>query len=116
MADLTAQLLAAKLPNGAFSETADDVTISMKAVTGDAAVQLTTESIAEFLSKMLTAAAAAEDDYNAANQGDQINSYANPNLGVPASDGSGGFTSTRTHTLTVVAPLDLNGISARPAT
>lgn len=116
MADLTLTLLAAKLPANAFTETADDVTISVKTITGDANVQLTSESVAEFLSKMLTAAADAEDDYNTANQGNQINSYASPNLGVPVSDGAGGFTSNRTHTLTVVAPLDLSGITARPAT
>lgn len=112
MADLTLQNLADKLPAGSLTETADDVTISLKAVTGEAAVQLADEMVAEPLSKIMSAAAEAEDDYNTANPSTQINSYPNPTFGAPVADGNGGFVASRNHTLSVRAPLNLDEITA----
>ncbi|MFE4108567.1 hypothetical protein [Almyronema epifaneia] len=111
---LTLQQLAAKLPAGSFTETADDVTVSLKAVTGDAAVQLDDTLVAESLSKILDAAAAAQTDYNAANPNSQISSYPEPSFGTPVSDGAGGYAATKIHSLTVSVPLNVGATVDAP--
>jgi hypothetical protein len=114
MADLTLTQLAAKLPANSFTETADDVTISLKTLMGEASVQLADTKVAEFLSKTLAGAANAQVDYNTANPNAQLNSYPQPNFGVPTDDGNGNFIATRTHTLTAGVPTDLDEITGNP--
>ncbi|NJN04896.1 MAG: hypothetical protein HC816_21845 [Leptolyngbyaceae cyanobacterium RM1_1_2] len=104
---LTLQQVLAKLPNGAMVEAADDVTISLKAVTGDASVQLADTKVAESLSKLLDAAASAQTAYNTANPNAQINSYPEPSFGTPVSDGSGNFAAIKIHSVTVSVPLNI---------
>ncbi len=112
MADLSFTQLAAALPANSLTETADDVTISLKTVMGEASVQLADTKVAEGLSKLLSAASTAQVTYNTANDPD-LNSYPAPSFGTPVSDGSGGFQATITHTLNVQAPLDTNEITGQ---
>lgn len=115
MADLTLQQVADQLPAGSFTETADDVTVSLKALTGNAAVQLADEATAEAVSKLLQGCASAQTAYNAGNPPANLTSYPNPTFGAPVSDGSGGFNATRTHSVSVRAPLNLDDITAQTA-
>lgn len=112
MADLSLQQLADQLPAGSLTETADDVTISLKAVTGEASIQLADTKVGECLSKVVGGAALAEDAYNTANPNAQLNSYPNPTFGAATSDGSGGFAVTRNHNIAVRVPLDTDEITA----
>lgn len=107
MADLTVQNLIDKLPAGTATETADDVTISLKTLTGEASVQLADTKVAEILTKTLGAAASAQVDYNAANE-TNLTGYPNPTFGTPTDDGSGNIFSRRTHTVSVQVPVDVD--------
>ncbi len=107
MADLTIQQVIDKLPAGSATETADDVTISLKTLMGEASVQLADEKTAEFLTKLLGACASAQVDYNAANE-TNLTGYPNPTFGTPTADNSGGIFSRRTHTVTVNVPVDVD--------
>ncbi|MEM6836891.1 MAG: hypothetical protein AAF609_08540 [Cyanobacteria bacterium P01_C01_bin.120] len=107
MADLTIQNLVDKLPAGSATETADDVTISLKALTGDASVQLADEKTAECMTKLLGAAAAAQVDYNAGNE-ENLTGYPNPTFGTPTVDSNGNVFARRTHTIAVAVPVDLD--------
>lgn len=107
MADLTIQNLLDKLPASSMTETADDVTISLKTLMGETAVQLADEKVAEFFTKLLGAAAAAQTDYNAANE-TNLTGYPNPTFGTPTVDGSGNIFSRRTHTISVAVPVDVD--------
>lgn len=112
MADLTFDELRDKLPANSISATADDVTISLKTVMGEAAIQLTDAKVAEALSKLLSAASQAQTDYNAANSSSQLSAYPASRNSVPVADGNGGHYITRTHFVTVRIPLDASEISA----
>ena len=112
MADLTISNLVDKLPAGVATETADDVTISLKTLMGEASVQLATEGVAEFISKLLTAANAAQVDYNAVDTNTDLTSYPAPTFGNPVSDGAGGFLARRNHTVSVAIPLDVDATTA----
>ena len=107
MADLTIQNVIDKLPAGSATETADDVTISLKTLMGEASVQLADEKTAEFLTKTLGAAAAAQVDYNAANE-TNLTGYPNPTFGTPTTDTSGNVFARRTHTITVQVPVNVD--------
>lgn len=111
MADLTFSNLDSELPSGTLTQTADDVTISLKALTGEAAIQLTSEKVSEAISKLLAACANAQTTYNAGSPPSQLSSYPQPTLGAPRLVGTD-YVSTRTHTVSVVAPLQLDEISA----
>ena len=108
MADLTLTELAAQLPTGTLAETADDVTISLKTLTGEAAEQLADEVLAEVVTKLLTGAASAQVDHNAVEGAEPIASYPQPNFGNPVAQGDGSFTARRTHTIAVAIPLDVD--------
>ncbi|MEM6840050.1 MAG: hypothetical protein AAF609_24845 [Cyanobacteria bacterium P01_C01_bin.120] len=107
MADLTVQNLIDQLPAATATETADDVTISLKTLMGEASVQFADEKVAEFLTKLLGAAAAAQVDYNAANE-TNLTGYPTPTFGTPTADGNGNIFSRRTHTVSVQVPVDVN--------
>lgn len=115
MADLTFQLLSAELPANSLSETADDVMISVKAIIGEAAVQLTSEKVSEFVSKLLGGCSAAQTTYNGSSPPNQLTSYPSPTLGAPRQLTTGEFVTSRTHTVTVVAPIQLDEIAANVA-
>ena len=108
MADLTLTELGAKLPANTLTETADDVTISLKTLTGEAAVQLDDEVLAEVVTKLLSGAASAQVDHNAVDGAEPIASYPQPNFGNPVAQGDGSFTARRTHTIAVAIPLDVD--------
>ncbi len=107
MADLTIQNVIDKLPAGSATETADDVTISLKTLMGETSVQFADEKTAEFLTKLLGAAASAQVDYNAANE-TSLTGYPNPTFGTPTDDGNGNIFSRRTHTVSVQVPVDVD--------
>jgi len=107
MADLTVQQLLDKLPASSMTETADDVTLSLKTLMGETAVQLADEKVAEFFTKLLGAAAAAQVDYNAANE-TNLTGYPNPTFGTPTADGSGNIYSRRSHTVVVQVPVNVD--------
>ena len=112
MADLTYQLLAAQLPNGSLVDQGNGrLAINLNALLGEPTLALTDERIAETVSKLLAAAAAAQVAYNNANSV-QINSYPNPTFGVPALNASGELVANRVHTVTVAIPLNLDEITA----
>lgn len=82
MADLTIGSLATKFPTGAFTQTVDDVTISLKALLGEASVQLTSERVTELNAKLFHATYAAQLEYNAdTNNTVDITSYSAPFTG-----------------------------------
>ena len=108
MADLTLTELADKLPANTFTQTADDVTVSLKTLTGEAAVQLEDEVLAEVVTKLLSGAASAQVDHNAVDGAEPIASYPQPNFGNPVAQGDGSFTARRTHTIAVAIPLDVD--------
>lgn len=112
MADLTFTNLDSLLPANSFTQTVDDVTISIKALTGETSVQLSSEKVSEFVSKLLAACAEAQTAYNNAAPPNQITSYPSPTLGAPRVLSTGETVSSRTHTVTVVAPLQLDEIAA----
>jgi hypothetical protein len=107
MADLTLQNVLAKLPASSMTETADDVTISLKTLMGETAVQLDDEKVAEFLTKLLGACSQAQVDYNAANE-TNLTGYPNPTFGTPTTDASGNVFARRTHTIAVSVPVDVD--------
>ncbi|NER80900.1 MAG: hypothetical protein F6K42_15290 [Leptolyngbya sp. SIO1D8] len=111
MADLSITDLAAQLPANSFTESADDVTLSMKTLMGETSVQLADEKVAEFVSKLLAGAAGAQVAYNDANP-TTLSSYPNPTFGTPIADGQGGFVATRNHTVSVRVPLNSDEITA----
>lgn len=112
MADLTFSNLTAAVPPGSFTETADDVTISIKALTGETSIQLASEKVSEFVSKLLAACSSAQITFNSASPPNQISSYPAPTFGAPRNLPTGETVSSRTHTVTVVAPVELDGIVA----
>ena len=112
MTDLNLTKLAAKLPANTFTQTADDVTVSLKTLTGEAAVQLDDEVVAETFTKLLTGASEAQVDHNAANPEDTIASYPAPNFGNPVASDGGGFTARRNHTVSVAIPLNVDEATA----
>ena len=112
MADLTFSNLDTLFPAGSLTQTVDDVTISIKALTGETSIQLSTEKVSEFVSKFLAACSEAQTAYNAGSPPNQITSYPSPTLGSPRVLSTGETVSSRTHTVTVVAPLQLDEIAA----
>ena len=117
MADLTlTQLQTAAPANAIVDDVANnDVVISLKALMGEATVDLTDAKVGEAISKLLNAAATAQVTYNAANNtGDpDLRSYPRPTAGAPILDTTTGlYTSTFTYTVSVGIPLDLDEITA----
>lgn len=112
MADLTFQFIDNELPAGAVTASADDVVISVKTLIGEAAVGLNDEKVSEFVSKLLAACAAGQSAFNATSPPNQITSYPSPTLGAPRALATGETVTTRTHTVSVVAPVQLDAISA----
>lgn len=112
MADLTFDNLVSQLPAGAFTQSADDVTISIKALTGETSIQLASEKVSEFVSKLLAACSGAQTAYNNAGPANPISSYPSPTLGAPRVLATGETVTSRTHTVTVVAPVQLDEIAA----
>lgn len=107
MADLTLQQLADKLPAGTFdNSTAGEVTVSLATLLGET-VDLTDQKTAEFFTKLLAGASAAQMDYNAANE-TNLTGYPNPTFGTPTVAGDGNIYSRRTHTVTVQVPVNVD--------
>lgn len=115
MADLTFQFLDNELPTGAVTFSADDVVISVKTLIGEATVGLNDEKVSEFVSKLLAACAAAQTTYNDGSPANALTSFPAPTLGAPRSLSTGETVTTRTHTVSVVAPISLDDISANIA-
>lgn len=114
MLDLEFSTLADALPEGALSETADDVTISLKTLMGETAVQLEDTKVSEFISKLLTGAATAQATFNEG-PGPNLNSFPNPTPGVPQRDDQGKWYAQFTHNVAVRVPLDVDEITGSRA-
>ena len=115
MADITFQYLDNALPTGAVTASADDVVISVKTLIGEATVGLNDEKVSEFVSKLLSACAEGQSAFNATSPPNTITSYPSPTLGAPRQLPTGNTVTSRTHTVTVVAPVSLDDISANIA-
>ncbi len=83
MVDLSFTDLAARFPTGSFTETTDDVQISLKTLLSETAIQLSSSKVTEFVAKLFHAAHAAQVAYNQnpANTKD-ITSYSAPFIGT----------------------------------
>lgn len=104
--------LEAKLPAGTLTETTDDVTISLKALTGATSVQLADTSLADAVHDFLAACAAAQTDYNAANPSNTINSFGSPIFGAPTLRSDGQYKSNSTFSVVTTTPLNLGQTEA----
>lgn len=117
MADLTFTQLQTAAPVGAIVDDAanSDVVISLKALMGEATVDLTDAKVGEALAKLLNSCASAQATYNGANaSGDpDLRSYPRPTAGAPILDAATGlYTSTFTYTVSVGIPVNLDNTSA----
>lgn len=113
MADLTFQQVLDQLPAGSLTVDADDVLISLGTLMDEATLALSTAKVSEFASKFLDACSKAQVAYNTANPNAQLNGYPAPNFGVPTEIG-GNLLAARTHTVTVLAPVELDEITGNP--
>lgn len=104
--------LAAKLPAGTLTETADDVTISLKALTSAISVQLSDVTIPDAIHDLLAGCAFAEDDYNAANPTATINTFNNPTFSAPTLRADGSYRSNTTFTVVTSTPLNFGATVA----
>lgn len=112
MADLTFQALQTKLPANSLSSASGDLMISVKAVMGEATVSLTDQKLGEFVSKLLDAAAAAQNDWNAINN-PKFRSYNSPSASTPyIPANSSTYVATFTYTTIVDIPLNRDVVSA----
>ena len=112
MSDLTFANLSAKLPANSVTASGGDITISVRAVMGEASVVIGDQKIGEFISKILEAAAAAQTDHNAINN-PKYRSYNPPVASTPFRDQTTGqFRATFTYTTAVDIPLDRNQVVA----
>lgn len=108
MADLTLAQLDAQLPAAAMTEASGDVTISLKALTGETAVALADMKVSEVVSRLLDGCAKAQELYNSSNGANDadLNSFPAPIAGVPVQDPTTGeWYSAFTHTVSVSVPL-----------
>ncbi len=114
MAEFTLSDLSAEVPAGTLTETADDVTISLKALTGETAVQLADEVIGESIHKLLMACQRTQSTFN--QTADPVmSSFPTAAAGAPRPDGNGGYRATFNHSVGIFVPLDLDGASASPS-
>ena len=104
--------LVSKLPVGSLTETADDVTISLKALTSAASVQLADTTVPDAIHDLLAGCALAEDDYNAANPTATINTFNNPVFSAPTLRDDGQFKSNSTFTVVTTTPLNFGATVA----
>ncbi|WP_416671546.1 hypothetical protein [Egbenema bharatensis] len=114
MADLSPANVLAKLPANSIIEDLanNDVRISMKAVMGEASVDLDDEKIGEFITKFLDACAAAQVEYNQSPDPD-LRSYPNPTASAPIRNATTGeYASTFTYTVSLAIPLDKSVVTA----
>lgn len=114
MPDLSFLNVQAKLPAGAIVADGanNDVRISLKALMGESAVDLTDEKVGELLSKLLDACAAAQVDYNAA-PGPDIRSYPTPTASTPIRNATTGlYSSNFTYSVSVAIPLNRDEVMA----
>jgi hypothetical protein len=109
MADLTLQQIADKLPAGSIVQDGNDVTISLKTVTGETAVQLSDAKASEAIAKLLNGCSAAQIAYNTANPSAQISTFSSPAFGIPVNEG-GVFVADASYNVTVSVPLNLDNI------
>ncbi len=116
MADLSFTALASKLPSGSITSQSGDLLVSVKAVMGEASVNLTDQKIGEFFSKLLDAASNAQIDHNAVAT-PKFRSYNAPVASAPFRDSTTGlYEATFTYTLSVNIPLNRDNVSAVEST
>ncbi len=100
--DLTFDELNTALGGAAITQSGDDITISVKAVTGDTKDALINEGVIEFLYKLRSACGTAQDTANESEAaGDQLDSFPPFSFSPPAD----GYVSV-TQSQTVRIPLD----------
>lgn len=116
MADLTFTQLQAQALAGAIVDdnTNNDVKISLKALMGETAVDLTDTKVGEAISKLLDACSAAQIAYNAdAGNAKDLRSYPAPSVGTPIKDATSGvYSSTFTYSTSVAIPLNKDTVTA----
>ena len=108
MADLSFAKLNTALGTTAFSATGSVLSIDLNLLMGEAAVALTDEKVAEFLTNLLELASEAETAYNAdvANT-IKLNSYFPPTSGIPSLDtATNNFYVTSSYNFSSRAPLN----------
>lgn len=112
MSDLSFTAIQSKLPSGAMTAASGDITISLKAVMGEASVALTDQKVGEFVSKFLDACAAAQNDWNAINT-PKYRSYNVPSASTPyLRSGSTQYSASFTYTTIVDIPLNRDVVDA----
>ena len=114
---LTLQDVANQLPEGAegaFTETADDVTISLKTLLKKASVQLSDAFLADFIHDFLLMANQAQISYNQANPSAQINSFNNPLFGAATRSPNGSYAVNTTFTVITRSPVDFGSTTTNP--
>ncbi|MGB3492807.1 MAG: hypothetical protein WBA57_08765 [Elainellaceae cyanobacterium] len=113
MAQFTLGQLDAQLPAGTLTETADDVTISLKTLTGETSVQLPDEVIGEAIHKLLMSCQRTQADFN--QTADPVmTSFPSVTAGSPRSDGAGGYKSTFQHSISIFVPVNVDAATASP--
>ena len=100
--DLTFDELNTALGGAAITQSGDDITISVKTVTGDTKDALTNEGVIEFLYKLRSACGIAQDTANVSEvAGDQLDSFPPFSFSPPA---DGYVVATQSQTVRI--PLD----------
>lgn len=114
---LTLQQLISALPPAAaaaFTETTDDVTISLKTLVGKTTVQLDDPLLADIVHDLLFAANAAQVAYNTANPSAQINSFNNPVFSPATRNSDGSYGVNTTFSVITRSPVDFTSTSTNP--
>lgn len=109
--DLTFDELNTALGGAAITQNGDDITISVKAVTGDTKDALTNEGVIEFLYKLRSACTAAQDTANETlDAGERLDSFPPFSFSPPA-DGYVNVTQSQTVRLPLFSPGDKSAIA-----
>ena len=106
--DLSFADLNTALGGAVFSTSGGNVTINCTLLMGEAAISLSDNKLAEFVTNLLDAANKAETTYNALPANVQkLSSYPSPISGIPSFDApSNGFFVTSTYSFSSRAPLN----------
>lgn len=112
MADFALSLLQSNLPAGAVVEDAanNDVTISLKALTGDPTVDLNSTIIGEAIHKLLLGCQTAQTTYNQTAD-PAMNAFPSVAPGTARLAADGNYYSTFNHSVAIRVPLNTDSAS-----
>lgn len=111
---LTFENLATKLPAGTFTETADDVTLSLKTLMGLTSVQLADTQVVNAAHDFLTGCANAQTDYNSGNS-PAMNTFNSPTYSGAVLRPDGERWTNATFTVVTSSPVDFSRTQANMA-